>query len=266
VSRRSALGRRNQVERRDESWRPPLFAPPDSSPRSRALAAVRRFLDLQAGSLWRDLAAELPRARGVVLDVGCGAQPYRPLLGPGVTYIGIDTAAAARDFGYERPDVRLFEGDVWPVEDASVDVVLATETLEHVPDPGRFLAEAARCLRPGGELVLSVPFAARWHFVPHDYWRFTPSGLARLLDAAGFGEVRVLARGNAVTVACYKSMALVLPLLLGERASWPSRAAGVALSPLVVALAAIGQASLRGEGGDDCLGYTVLARLRSDAA
>src|SRR4051794_13112335 len=67
------LGRPNLVERREEAWQPPAFT------RSR-LAAVRRFLDLQAGSIWNDLATLLPPQRGVVLDVGCGAQPYRSLL------------------------------------------------------------------------------------------------------------------------------------------------------------------------------------------
>jgi SAM-dependent methyltransferase len=250
------------TKRRAETWRPPLFH--DTSSRvGNLIAPLRRFFDLQAGSLWKDLSEILPSCDGVVLDVGCGAQPYRPLLGR-AKYIGLDTADASAHFGYEIPDTIYFEGDRWPLEDGSVDVVLCTETLEHVADPAKFLSEIARVLRPAGELILTVPFAARYHFIPHDYWRFTPAGLQQLLEATGFRNAAVFARGNAVTVACYKMMALMLPLLFGNASSAVirvlRRAAGLALSPVILAFALIANASLRGRGGDDCLGYTVLAR------
>jgi SAM-dependent methyltransferase len=253
------------VVRQGEGWRPPLFPFPAGG-FGRWVAAARRFLDVQAGSGWADLSAVLPVVRGVAVDVGCGAQPFRPLFHPSVTYIGIDTADAKAHFGYEVPDTRYFTGDRWPVDDASADFVLCTETLEHVPDSARFLAEAARVTKPGGHILLTVPFAARWHFIPHDYWRFTPSSLDRLLRSAGFGDVAVYARGNSVTVACYKVMALILPLLMpqgrGPAATWILRLAALPLLPALVVLAGIAQVSLRGRGGDDCLGYTVLAKRR----
>jgi len=159
------------------------------------------------------------------------------------------------------PDTEYFEGDRWPVDNASVDVVLTTETLEHVLEPATFLAEARRVLRPGGHIVLTVPFSARWHFVPHDYWRFTPSGLRRLLESAGFTDVVVNARGNAATVACNKAMALVLPALFPPQGGLGGRRmAAAAALPVVAVLALIAQATLRTDGGDDCLGWTVTAR------
>jgi SAM-dependent methyltransferase len=256
------LPRKNQLESYAESWRPPLFRPVVSR-WDRIMSAARRLLDLQAASIWRDLAVLLPQCRGLVLDVGCGAQPFRPLLGPGATYRGIDHARTAIHLGYSVPDTSYYEGDRWPIADDSVDAVLCTETLEHVPEPPAFLAEAGRCLKPGGRLLLTVPFAARWHYIPHDYWRFTPSGLERLLSDAGFERIAVFARGNAVTVACYKAMALMLPLLLPQRKKSlvriALRAAGLLTSPILVLLAGIAAISLRGQGGDDCLGYTVVA-------
>jgi hypothetical protein len=59
-------------------------------------------------------------------------------------------------------------------------------------------------LVPGGTLVLTVPFTARWHFIPYDYWRFTPSSFHHLLTTTGFRSGRVYAHGNALTVPCYK--------------------------------------------------------------
>ena len=100
--------------------------------------------------------------------------------------------------------------------DGEADAVLCTETLEHVRDAGAFLSELNRALAPGGQLILTVPFAARWHFVPYDYWRYTPSGLAHVLSEAGFCEVRIYARGGALAVAGYKVLGYVLLLLAGH--------------------------------------------------
>jgi SAM-dependent methyltransferase len=256
------LNRTDQLERQSESWRPPPFKGV-TTPLARLEAAARRFLDLQAGSIWKDLVVLLPQSRGVVLDVGSGAQPYRHLLPRGATYKAIDYVGAEQHFGYSMPDTTYYEGDKWPIPDGSVDVILCTETMEHVPEPSVFLTEASRCLKHEGRLLLTVPFAARWHYIPHDYWRFTPSGLNALLSAAGFGRVAVYSRGNAVTVACYKVMALMLPLLIPQHGGFLRRsvslACGVLTLPLLVALAAIASLSLMGKGGDDCLGYTAVA-------
>lgn len=255
----SRRGGENLVFRTSEPWQPPSFRA-GSGPLARIAAVARRRLDLQACSIWADLKAELAGARGVVLDVGAGAQPYRPLVPAAATYRAIDSVLAREAFGYDVPDTEYFEGERWPVEDASVDLVLATETLEHIPDPAVFLAEARRVLRPGGELLLTVPFAARWHYVPHDYWRFTPSSLRDLLGAAGFRDPVVTARGNEVTVAAYKAMALLLPPLLPpEGGVSPRRVAALALAPLVLLLALVGGLSLRREGSVDCLGWTASA-------
>jgi SAM-dependent methyltransferase len=255
--------RTNMLEAKEEKWRPPLFLSP-GSPWSAIVARLRRFFDLQAGSIWNDLARILPHASGMVLDVGCGAQPYRELLTSEAHYQGIDAATAKSYFGYDVPDTVYYHGDVWPVADESVDFILCTETLEHVLEPQQFLREGRRCLRPGGSILLTVPFAARWHFIPYDYWRITPSGLDHLLRLCGFTETRVYARGNAGTVACYKMMAVILPLLMPLGSTpivrWTCRIVATPLIPLVLILAAAGNWTLHGRGGDDCLGYTVLSK------
>jgi SAM-dependent methyltransferase len=255
-------GRTNMVEAASEVWRPKLFAA-STTPFSKFLAKLRRFFDIQAGSAWRDLSAVLPSLQGNVLDVGCGAQPFRSLINSQARYKGIDTDSAKPHFGYEMPDTTYFSGDAWPIADASMNAILCTETLEHVLETRLFLAEAARCLIPGGMLLLTVPFAARWHFIPYDYWRFTPSSFNHLLTATGFLDVRVYARGSALTVACYKVMTLLLLLLMPQDVSTVSglllRLVGAIFLPLFVLVAAVANLSLLGPGGDDCLGYTVFA-------
>jgi SAM-dependent methyltransferase len=261
VAERLSDVRENMALRESEQWQPPAFRPPRTI-WDRAIAAARRTLDLQAASAWNDLKLELPHAHGDILDVGAGAQPYRPLLPADARYKAIDIAAAGEQFGYEVPDTEYFEGGTWPVADDSIDLVLATETLEHVLEPAEFLTQARRVLRPGGRLLMTVPFAARWHYIPHDYWRYTPSSLQFLLEGAGFDEVAVYARGNETTVAAYKAMALSLAELFPPGGGFgPKRLLAFLSLPLVAVAAMIGHASLRGEGGVDCLGWTFTARL-----
>lgn len=242
-----------------ESWRPLPCT---------EITLLRRFFDLQAGTIWSDLRVLLPNVRGTLVDVGCGAQPYRRLLDRSVDYIGIDTADAGAAFGYQADGTRYYDGRIWPVDYQIADVVLATETLEHVLDPAQFLSEADRVLKPGGTLILTVPFAARWHFIPYDFWRFTPSGLRELLAARPFEDVRIYARGNEVTVACYKAMALLVRFIFPQNEPLLKylalRGIGLLVFPIFIALTVAAQMSLRSGGGDDCLGYTVLAVKSGD--
>ena len=226
---------------------------------------LRRFADLQFGSIWDDLSLLLPEIRGTLADVGCGAQPFRDLLNPDVRYIGVDIAGSEEKFGYHAADTRQIRGDVLPLADGEVDAVLCTETLEHVQKPRPFLEEIARALAPQGRLILTVPFAARWHFIPYDYWRYTPSGLANLLTEAGFCDVRIYPRGGALAVAGYKVLGFVLLLLAGRgslgiaRIIW--RALGFCLLPVGFAAMLAGNLGLRYPGpAEDTLGYTALAR------
>lgn len=251
-------GRENLAVRRAERW-----APRAHSPVGGPMSALRAFCDLQFGSILRDAREFLPTAHGRLLDVGCGAQPFRPLVPAGVQYLGIDYRGAADNFGYQIPDTIYFDGLTWPIEDSSFDFVLCTEVLEHILDPLAFLKEARRVIAPGGCLFLTVPFAARWHYIPHDYWRFTPSCLHQLLASVGFATITVHARGNELTVASYKAMGLMLPFLFPQGGSVAERLArrlaGVAMLPIFALLALVGNLSLGARAGDDCLGYTVLA-------
>jgi SAM-dependent methyltransferase len=252
--------RRNLLDSKEEPFRPPVYHRGGTDLRSRLL----RFLDLQTGTIWRDLARELPAVSGTVVDVGCGLQPYRSLFGSGVRYVGIDYEVTRDKFGTAAPDTIYYSGDRWPIESGSADFVLATETLEHVLDLDVFLSEMFRCLKPGGRVALTIPFAARWHFIPHDYWRPTPSALDHLLSKVGFTNVRVYGRGNQLTVACYKTMGLVFSLLSPRPShvafEWLCRAAGVLGLPTMLAAAVLANATQGWQGGADFLGFTVTAQ------
>lgn len=131
--------------------------------------------------------------------------------------------------------------------------------LEHIYQPGQFLAECRRVLKPSGDMFFTVPFQARYHYIPHDYFRYTPAALERLLREAGFQEVEVRPRGSDLTVAAYKNISVWFRWL---RSGPAGMLAGILFAPLALPVLAWGALSLRSSLGspDDCLGYTVTAR------
>jgi 2-polyprenyl-3-methyl-5-hydroxy-6-metoxy-1,4-benzoquinol methylase len=109
----------------------------------------------------RALRAELSRFKGTVLDIGCGAQPYRDLVLTAPTrvtsYVGMDLEGQA----YGSPPDLVWDGRVMPLKDDSVDIAMATEVFEHCPNVGELIREAVRVLKPGGYLFFTVPFRRR---------------------------------------------------------------------------------------------------------
>lgn len=133
------------------------------------------------------LAPLLSSLEGEVLDVGCGAKPYRELAAGATSYTGLDLdTPESRAQGVA--DV-FYEGGVFPFGDESFDAVLCSQVLEHVFEPDDFIREIRRVLRPGGRLVLTVPFAWSEHERPRDYARYTSFGLPSLLERGGFEVV-----------------------------------------------------------------------------
>ena len=132
VAPSTVIKRRNMVERATERWQPPPFIPV-RTPRDRVLAGARRALDLQAASIWRDLSRELPSVRGTWST--SAAERSRTVA---CLRRGFGTSASTRPM--RRPTSATSSRTsstskeiLWPVEDDTADVVLATETLEHVP-------------------------------------------------------------------------------------------------------------------------------------
>jgi SAM-dependent methyltransferase len=128
------------------------------------------------------LARDLPRP-GRVLDYGCADRPYRGLFPADADYLAADLP------GNDAANVTIAPDGTVPVGDASCDVVISTQVLEHVEDPATYLRESFRVLRPGGRLLLTTHGYMVWHPDPVDYWRWTCEGLRHAVEQAGF-EVR----------------------------------------------------------------------------
>ena len=202
----------------------PRLRPPRSMPTYAVRAPLARWLGEEAERAGRELGAYR------VLDVGCGEKPYAPLFAPfAAAYVGVDPVA--------NPHAEL-RGPVeaLPVEDASFEVVLCIQVLEHCDDPARAVAELHRATAPGGRVLASTHGVMAYHPSPADYWRWTHAGLERLFrDNAGWASVRVTPASG--TTACLGMLASLYIDLAARRAR-----AGALARPLVAAVNAAAEA------------------------
>lgn len=144
-----------------------------------------------------------------LLDVGCGAGTFLEAAGrAGWQAIGVEVSRTAA----EHVRARGFEVFCGELENANYpddyfDVAIASEVLEHVPDPRALLEEMARVLRPGGLLWATTPhgrgLSARilgleWSIVcpPEHLQLFSLKGIKGLLSGTGFSNVEVATHGT----------------------------------------------------------------------
>lgn len=201
--------------------------PPLSSPTWVVRHALAAWLRAQAD----ELRGSSPR----VLDVGCGVKPYYPFFAGVVSeYVGVDVV--------ENPAAELLGPvEALPVEDASFDVVLCTQVLEHCDDPAQAVRELRRVTRPGGRVLASTHGVQVYHPSPADYWRWTHEGLHRLFTtsaewstvtvepAAGTGAALAMLLGTYVEIALRRSVLARPPV-------WALNRLGAALDARVPSL------------------------------
>lgn len=119
----------------------------------------------------------LPNSEPELLDVGAGSSPYK-------------NAAKLLGFSYKSHDFNSYipsteqlglQNETWEYSEHNFvcdilelpsnqlfDVVLCTEVLEHVPDPIRAFEKITSLVRPGGYVIVTVPFLSLMHQAP--FW------------------------------------------------------------------------------------------------
>ena len=171
--------------RAKDAWQPTALVPDNEGGWRPDWAHVSResrwIVTIQHESL---LPLIKENARGRLLDCGCGHAPYY-----GVYRDVVDEAIWVdwHNSAHRNPllDAEIDLNRPLPFADQSFDSVLLTDVLEHVAQSSSLVREIARVLRPGGKLILSVPFYYLVHERPYDYYRYTEFGLRHLCEQAG---------------------------------------------------------------------------------
>ena len=134
----------------------------------------------------------------LVLNVGSGGE-IQNLVGEAATQIGFTVTSTDIDPARGPDVVDDIAHSSFP--DETFDAIVVMEVLEHVLDPLSAASEIHRLLKPGGRLILSVPFIFPLHDRPYDFFRYTRYGLAHLFRP--FDELVVRERnswGEAILV------------------------------------------------------------------
>lgn len=149
----------------------------------------------------REVTASIEKREASVADLGCGSGVIlcdvlrnRPLW----SGQGLDISPAAVDYAErlsiykevsERAEFRVGDMAQLPYADASLDLIISSEVIEHAPDPQRVLREIARALRPAGKLILTIPMESR--SVAHLHSPGRPEELRALFEQAGLKVQRL---------------------------------------------------------------------------
>ena len=176
---------------------------PDESAASRMEETYRRLV-LRDHVRFVTQALGGARARGPLLDVGCGGGLFLGMMRErGYRVAGLDSSREAAAVAWKRQRVPAVCADLAnaPLRAGSFAGITMFHVLEHLPDPRAYLVAARELLAPDGRLVVQVPNAASWQFrllgrrwsgvdVPRHLFDFRDRDVERLLEDCGMEVVR----------------------------------------------------------------------------
>ncbi len=188
-----------------------------------------------------------------MLDTGCGCGygSYHLARNGADSVLGIDLSPEAIAYGrehFKHERLTFRTGDVLDtgLEEASFDTITAFEVFEHLRDPGRFLAETRRLLKPGGVFILSTPNAHTYvaggeHGKnPYHVREYTPEEFAGLLEEC-FEQVSLYAQSPWAGLSIFPVLADTSDTHVDARAGLvlpPTESAWGEAAPAVVTPAA----------------------------
>jgi SAM-dependent methyltransferase len=178
--------------------------------------------------------------KGRTLDFGCGKRSYHSMFRTD-SMIGLEVMQSGHLHDTELIDV-FYDGQCVPFRGASFDSIICIEVFEHVFQPTAILTELNRVLKPGGHLLMTIPFAWEEHEVPYDYSRYTSFGISHLLESHGFRILNLNKSSNFVETVfqlwnlyLYKKLIKhkILAVLLIPFLIFPTNLCGLLLSKIL---------------------------------
>lgn len=137
------------------------------------------------------------RARGKLIDIGCGRMPYRDLLETRVAqYYAVDEPQVSKLYKNKYTPDLYADAHNLPLPNRSFDICLLLEVLEYFHSPSLALSEVSRILKKNGTLIVSSPFMYPIHDGKYDRNRFTKTQIQNLLENTGFRLIKIKNQGN----------------------------------------------------------------------
>ena len=133
--------------------------------------------------------------KGSLLDLGCGHAPLY------LRYREHVSEVTCVDWAESHHQNQLLDivhdlNEPFPLPDNKFDSVICSDVLEHIFNPKNVWNETYRTLKPGGKMLLNVPFYYWLHEEPFDFHRYTKFALIRYAEDAGFTNVKLFAVGS----------------------------------------------------------------------
>jgi SAM-dependent methyltransferase len=159
-----------------------------------------------------------PHSGGLCLDVGAGSAPYRAEIEKFWNIVNY----TAMDIAPSDSTSLVASADNVPLHSGAVDLVVSFDVLQHLQNYGQALDEMARVLRPGGAVILSVPFVYS-ECDRHDFRRWTMEGIVYELHIRGLDVVLAKTRGGMLFALGCLGVWAMQHILPGQRRGWRSQ-------------------------------------------
>ena len=155
-----------------------------------------------------EIEASLPAGRRFI-DIGCATGVLvKHMADRAWESMGVELCEGSAEYGRRQRGVDIRTGTLESAAfpDAYFDLIHSSHVIEHVPEPGAFVDEIRRVLKPGGWCVTVTPsvtglqarlLGRHWRSAIADHVHlFSPSGLQRLFDERGFRPVKLKTWGG----------------------------------------------------------------------
>jgi len=108
-------------------------------------------------------------------------------------------------------------------ESNKYDGALLINVLEHIYHAHQLISETYRILKPGGTVVVTIPYIMAIHPSPRDYYRFSEDALRSMFGEAGFSHIAIKPIGSGVFIARHMLLSRLIPNKLQLITEYPTR-------------------------------------------